>query len=228
MPRGVLRWATFDCYGTLVDWNGGLRDALARVWPRAEPDRLLRRYHELEPEVERAHPASSYREVMRRCLRGVADGEGLALAAADEDALAGSLPGWLPFADAPGALAELRRRGWRLGVLSNTDPDLIAASIRRLAVPIDEVVTAADAGSYKPEPGHWRVFFERAGAAPARHVHVAQSLFHDVVPARRLGLACVWVNRLGEALPSGVPAPTRELPDLSALPGVLDELVPGS
>jgi 2-haloacid dehalogenase len=134
-----------------------------------------------------------------------------------------ALPSWEPFPEVPDALRELRARGWSLALLSNSDRELIAASMRQLEVPIDVVVVAEDVQSYKPEPGHWDRFFEITTAARDRHVHVAQSHFHDIAPASALGLTTVWINRLGE---SAEPAPTRELPDLSALPGTLDALVP--
>jgi 2-haloacid dehalogenase len=143
--------------------------------------------------------------------------------AGEEDALARSLPTWQPFPEVPAALAEARRRGWRLGILSNTDPDFIEASKARLGVPFDETVVASEIGSYKPAHQHWEEFFARTDAPREGHVHVAQSYFHDVVPARELGLRTVWVNRLGE---SREPAPDRELSDLSDLPGALDALVP--
>jgi len=217
----VPRWATFDCYGTLIDWDGGVRRALAGLWPEDDAGELLEAYHAVEPEVEREHPALSYREVMAESTRRIAAGRELSLD--DPSAVAGSLPSWEPFSEVPGALAELRERGWLLAALSNTDPDLIAASLERIGVPFDEVVTAADTGSYKPAHGHWRVFFERTGAAADEHVHVAASLSHDIVPAGELGLTSVWINRLGER-PG--PEPTRELPDLARLPDTLDELVP--
>ena len=177
----------------------------------------------MEPEVEHEHPTSSYREVLRLSLLAVARTEGLELPQADEHTLSKSLPGWSPFPEVPEALASLRDRDWRLGLLSNTDPDLIAASLAAIGVPVDEVVTAADAGSYKPAPGHWRRFAERTGATEERWVHVAASRFHDVGPASELGLPVVWINRLGEP-PD--PRARRELSDLLALPDVLDELVP--
>lgn len=217
------RWATFDCYGTLIDWNGGIRATFSRLWPEAGADRLLARYHELEPAVQRESPALAYRSVLARCLRRLADGEGLALAAADEGALGDSLPDWPVFPEVPGSLAELRRRGFRLAILSNSDPDLLAASVERIGAPFDELVIASEIGSYKPAHGHWREFFERTGALLEEHVHVAASLFHDIAPANELGLRSVWINRLGERRG---PPPTRELPDLSGLPDVLDELVP--
>jgi len=217
----VPRWATFDCYGTLIDWDGGIRRALAGLWPAEAAGELLEAYHAVEPEVQREHPALSYREVMTESTLRLAAARGLELR--EPAAVADSLPSWEPFAEVPGALAELRARGWLLAALSNTDPDLIAASLERIGVAFDEVVTAADAGSYKPAHGHWRVFFERTGASTGEHVHVAASLFHDIGPAGELGLRSVWVNRLGER-PG--PEPTRELPDLTGLPDTLDELVP--
>ncbi len=213
----MTRWATFDCYGTLIDWNGGIQAELARLWPEEDADELLRRYHELEPEVEHTEPGLSYREVMQRVLARLGEvpsGEG--------DALGRSLPRWHAFPEVRQSLEETRARGWRLGILSNTDRDFIEASKTAIGVPFEETVVASEIGSYKPAPKHWEVFYERTGADPARHVHVAQSMFHDIVTANELGLPSVWINRLGERHDT---APTRELPDLSALPEVLDELV---
>ncbi len=217
------RWATFDCYGTLIDWNGGIRATLERLWPDEDAGSLLASYHALEPVVQRERPGLSYRGVLARCLRGIADAEGLALAVEDEGSLGNTLPGWPVFPEVPGALAELRRGGWSLAILSNTDADLLAASVERIGVPFDELVIASEIGSYKPADGHWREFFERTGAPREDHVHVAASLFHDIAPACELGLTSVWINRLGER---AAPSPARELPDLSGLPDILRELVP--
>ncbi len=218
------RWATFDCYGTLVDWNGGIGGQLERLFGVESAPRLLARYHELEPAVQ-AEAYRSYREVLTETLLRLASEQGLAVPEGEEAALADSLPYWPSFPEVPAALEELRARGWRLAILSNTDRDLIAASERRLGVPFDVVVVAQDSGSYKPAHGHWRAFAERAVVAPTRHVHVAASLFHDIVPATELGLTSVWINRLGESADSGA-APTREMPDLRDLPATLDQLVP--
>ena len=216
------RWASFDCYGTLVDWMGGIRSALARLWPDEDGTRLLERYHEIEPRVQ-AGSGMPYRDVLSECLVLLAEHEGLALAPGRETALAGSLPSWPPFPEVPEALAELRERGWRLAILSNTDPDLLDASLRNVGVPADLRITASEAGSYKPAQGHWKVLFEHPGFDRARHVHVAASLYHDIAPAMELGLTAVWINRLGET--SDLPR-AAELADLSRLPETLDRLLP--
>ncbi|MEO8290314.1 MAG: HAD-IA family hydrolase [Gaiellaceae bacterium] len=218
------RWATFDCYGTLIDWMGGIRAELARIWPDEDAEGLLERYYEIEPRVQEGR-AVSYRDVLAETLGLVASEGGLALPPGDENALADSLPSWQPFPEVPGALAELRGRGFKIVPLSNTDPDLLAASLEPIGVPVDGQVTAQDAGSYKPAPGHWERFFERFDADRAHHVHVAASLFHDIAPAERLGLKAVWINRLNEQ--SDLPR-AAELKDLSRLPDVLDELVPAA
>ena len=216
------RWATFDCYGTLVNWNAGVRAELTRLLGAAEGDRLLARYHQLERRVQREHPTMRYREVMATVLAELAAQEGVPVAPEESDALGRSLPGWPVFEEVPAALAEARGRGWRLVALSNTDRDLIEASIEAIGVPFDGTIVASEIGSYKPAYGHWRAFRKTFGADEHRHVHVAQSHFHDIVPARELGIPSVWINRLGER---GDPAPTRELPDLRGLADVLDELV---
>jgi 2-haloacid dehalogenase len=217
-----MRWATFDCYGTLVDWDEGIRATLRELWPDADAGHLLARYHEVEPRVqlERALP---YREVLRESLRLLAGHERLDLAGDEECALATSLPRWPVFAEVPGALGELRERGWQLGVLSNTDPDLLSSSLAAIGVPFDIAITAAEARSYKPAHGHWERFGADTGAERARHVHVGASPYHDLAPAAELGLAAVWINRLDEE--SELPR-AAELPDLAGLPDVLDGLVP--
>ena len=216
------RWATFDCYGTLIDWNLGIRTELERIFGVEQAPRLLERYHELEPELE-SEPFLSYHEVLTLALERLAQDERIQIPEGEAGALGNSLPSWPPFSEVAAALAELRERGWLLAILSNTDRDLIAASQRQLGVPIDLTVVAEDVRSYKPGHAHWEHFFEATTAPRERHVHVAASLFHDIAPARELGLRSVWINRLGE---EAEPEPDRELPDLSELPDALDELVP--
>jgi 2-haloacid dehalogenase len=222
LPR-VERWATFDCYGTLVDWNAGIRAELERLIPGEDADRLLERYHEVEPRVQQERPAASYRDVMAAALEEVASSAGASVPEADRDALGRALPDWPVFPEVRAALSEAHERGWRLAVLTNSDRDLIDASLDSIGVPIDAAVVASEIGSYKPVHRHWRVFYETTEADPELHVHVAQSHFHDIAPASELGLRTVWINRLGER---HEPAPTRELRDLNGLADALDELVP--
>jgi len=218
----MSRWATFDCYGTLIDWNGGISSVLEDFFGADRAPELLARYHRLEPEVQ-AEAYRSYAEVLSLTLERLAAENDLTIPEGESGALARSLPNWAAFREVPEALAELRRRGWNLAILSNSDRDLIAASERQLGVPVDVAIVAEEIRSYKPAHAHWEKFFELTTADRAQHVHVAASLFHDVAPARELGLKTVWINRLGEAAD---PEPDRELPDLSGLPDTLDELVP--
>jgi 2-haloacid dehalogenase len=211
------RWATFDCYGTLVDWNAGIRAELARVFGEDRGDELLERYHEIEPGVQYEDPTRPYREVLTESMRR------LGAPAGEEGSLARSLPDWPTFPETRASLEAARASGWLLAILSNTDRDFLDASIARIGVPIDHTVVAGEIGSYKPARRHWQRFFAETGAGRQHHVHVAQSHFHDIVPASELGLRSIWINRRGE---QGYPPPTRELPDLTRLSVTLDELVP--
>jgi 2-haloacid dehalogenase len=212
----VERWATFDCYGTLVDWNGGIRRELARIFGDDEADAKLAEYHELEPVVEHEEPTLPYREVMALVL------ERLGAPADERDALGASLPGWSVFPEVPGALEQARARGWRLCILSNTDRDFIDASMTAIGVPFDRSIVASEIGSYKPAHGHWQAFQKDLGRLP--DAHVAASLFHDIAPTSELGIPCLWINRLGEDRDGYTP--TRESPTLVSLAEVLDELAP--
>jgi 2-haloacid dehalogenase len=218
----VTRWATFDCYGTLIDWNGGIGGVLERLFGAERRPDLLARYHRLEPEVQ-AETYRSYAEVLTLTLERLVSETGLSIPEGESGALVHSLPKWPVFPEVPETLEKLRRRGWNLAILSNTDRALIMESEKALGVSFDLVVTAEDVGSYKPAHGHWNRFFELTTADREHHVHVGASLFHDVAPARELGLKIIWINRLGE---EADPEPDRELPDLSGLPDALDELAP--
>jgi 2-haloacid dehalogenase len=210
------KWATFDCYGTLIDWNGGIGRELERLFGPARSGERLHAYHELEPQVQREDPARTYREVMAVSLAR------LGAPPDEEDALGVSLPDWEPFPEVPAALEDARARGWRLAVLSNTDRDLLDASLVQIGVDFDLSVVASEIGSYKPARAHWDEFFERSGADREGHVHVAASLFHDIAPASGLGLRTIWINRLGE---EAEPQPDVELHSLAGLAGNLDSLV---
>ena len=189
----MQRWATFDCYGTLIDWNGGIRAELERLFgdDEDEIDALLARYHELEPELER-DGTLSYREVMTEAMRRLGAPEG------EEGGLADSLPAWEPFPETLDALTECRERGWKLAILSNSDTDLIEASKERIGVPFDETVVASEIHSYKPALMHWLEFYARTLADKRAHVHVGASIYHDIAPATKLRIPSVWINRLDE------------------------------
>lgn len=216
------RFATFDCYGTLIDWNAGIRATLARLFGDDDADALVVRYHELEPEVE-SERYRTYREVLDLVTGMIAQERGGDLATADTHAMSESLADWPAFREVPRSLAEAERRGWRLVILSNCDRDLIASSVPKLGVEFADVIVAEDVGSYKPAPGHWRRFDERHPGSRGRHVHVGASRFHDIAPASEMALPSIWINRLGEP---GDPRATVELTDLSGLPGALDGLLP--
>jgi 2-haloacid dehalogenase len=220
----VERWATFDCYGTLVDWNGGIRAELEKLFGVERADELLARFHELEPRIQASSPGISYREVLTIALEQLAAETGLTLPEGEASALARSLPDWPVFEDVQPGLTVARDRGWRLAILSNTDCDLIDASIERLGVPFELAIVAGEIGSYKPAHTHWEVFYETTGADRRGHVHVAQSLFHDIEPANELGILSIWINRLGEP---DDPRPTAILTGVSELADALDSLVPG-
>ena len=211
----MRRWATFDCYGTLIDWNGGIGRELERLFGPDRAGDCLRRYHELEPEIQREDPSRSYREVMAIALAR------LGAPAEEHDALTVSLSGWEPFPEVPAALEEARSRGWRLAILSNTDRDFLDASLARIGVPFDETIVASEIGSYKPAPRHWDEFFTRTGADRNAHIHVGASLFHDIAPASAQRLRTVWINRLGE---TPEPRPDVELKSLAGLADALDSL----
>jgi 2-haloalkanoic acid dehalogenase type II len=212
-----IHWVTFDCYGTLVDWERGITDALLPLL-RAPIDRdeLARRYIETEAQVE-AGSYRRYRDVLDEAGRRLL----VSLGSDAPSPLPASLPNWRPFPEVPAALAELRRRGRKIAILSNVDRDLIASSIAQLGLEPDLVVTAQDAASYKPAPGHWQSFRQRSGARPDVTVHVGASQYHDMRPAASLGYRAVFVDRHGEKLTT---APTRVIGDLASLPDVIDDL----
>ena len=216
------RWATFDCYGTLVDWNAGIHRELEKLFGVELADSLLARYHELEPQIQADNPGASYREVLTIALETLAVEAGLTLPEGETSALAQSLPSWPVFEDVHDGLEQARDRGWRLGILSNTDRDLIDASTDAIGVHFDLSIVASEIDSYKPSPRHWEVFRQRVGG-DVGHVHVAQSLFHDIAPASELGIPTIWINRLGEPEDA---RPNVTLPGVHVLADALDSIVP--
>lgn len=213
---------TFDCYGTLIDWETGIAEALlgsaraAGIAPEREA--VLAAYAEIEPGVE-AGGYRSYREVLTDTAVEVARRLGWRLDRDRAGFLAESLPDWKPFPDTAPALSALRERGYRLGILSNVDDDLLAGTRRHFPVGFDLLVTAQQVGSYKPAPGH---FLEARRRLPGeRWLHAAQSYFHDVEPAAALGIPVVWVNRKREG-PAGTARPDAQVATLAELVSWLD------
>lgn len=202
---------TFDCYGTLIDWEAGLTEAfrpiLAAHDVAADDEDVLVRYARYEAAAE-AGPYLRYRDVLATGLRGVAEELAFAPTADEIARFSGSVVDWPAFPDSHEALAALKTR-FRLGVITNCDDDLFAASNARLDVEFDWIVTAQQAGSYKPSEHNFHVAFERLGLPRERILHVAQSLFHDHVPARRLGLTTVWIDRRHARPGSGATPPVE-------------------
>ena len=207
----------FDCYGTLIDWEagigGGLQRVLAAHGVAAGSDELLERYAGHEVLLE-AGPYLRYREVLARAMASVAAEYGVVPTLAELEWFGGSVGEWPAFPDTAAALARLARR-FRLGVLTNCDDELFAASNPRLGVAFDWVVTAEQVGSYKPDRRNFEAAFARLGVPRERILHVAQSLFHDHVPAKALGLTTVWIDRRHDRPGSGATPPADAAPDLT-------------
>ncbi|HEY6065302.1 MAG TPA: HAD-IA family hydrolase [Thermoanaerobaculia bacterium] len=208
---------TFDCYGTLIDWEGGIASAFEREAAEdgivLDRRRILGAYHELEPEVEAAE-YRPYRDVLEATALRVAQRLGWPLAPDRARFLPDSLAEWKPFSDTNAALERLAASGLRLGILSNVDDDLLGKTRRHFPVPFDVVVTAEQVRSYKPAHGHFLEARRRIGER--RWLHAAQSYFHDVVPARELGIPTAWINRKSES-PTGSARPDVEFRNLEGL-----------
>lgn len=208
---------TFDCYGTLIDWEDGIASAFLREAADAgvalDRNAIVSAYHDVEPRVE-ASEYRPYRDVLAATATRVARRLGWSLPEDRAGFLAASLPEWRPFPDTNPALVELAAAGHRLGILSNVDDDLLERTRRQFPVSFDVIVTAQQVRSYKPAHGHFLEARRRIGNA--RWLHAAQSFFHDVVPARSLEIPVAWINRKEERPPRG-DAPDLELSNLTAL-----------
>jgi 2-haloacid dehalogenase len=219
-----FRILTFDCYGTLVDWETGILEALRAVCRRhglsPSDHRLLDLFARAEVPTD-GMPFMPYREILTRTMRRIARDLGVTPTPSDATALADSLPGWSPFPDTVPSLRSLARRV-DLGIISNVDDDLFAGTARALEVEFDWVVTAQQVGTYKPSRNNFLRALDRIGRPWDEVLHVAQSLYHDIAPAKSLGLHTVWVNRRagkpgGGATPAASVTPDLEVPDLATL-----------
>jgi 2-haloacid dehalogenase len=221
---------SFDCYGTLIDWETGILNALRPLREaanfRATDDDTLELYALLESAVQSGE-YRRYRDVLRTVTRGLIQRFEVAPGTIDVDALGDSLSEWPPFPDTVQALQRLRQHV-KLAIISNTDDDLFAQTARTLQVPFDYVITAQQVGAYKPSYRNFERAREVMGVAKERWLHAAQSRFHDVAPARELGIACVWVNRRHDKAGEGATAlsdavPDLEVPDLATLAGLVEK-----
>jgi len=211
---GTFDALTFDCYGTLIDWEAGILAALRPLVGGAVGDEtVLEAFARHEAQLE-AGPYLPYREVLAGCLRGLGEELGFEPSEAQQAAFGASVADWPAFADSPEALARLKER-FRLGVITNCDDDLFAASSRRLGVEFDWVITAQQARGYKPRRENFAFALERIDVPRERVLHVAQSLFHDHVPAQALGMTTVWVDRRQGRAGAGAPPPAGATPDLT-------------
>jgi 2-haloacid dehalogenase len=216
----AMRWLTFDCFGTLVDWRHGIRTGAELLFP-GRGEELLAGFSRHEPDVQTDDPTMRYRDVLAESLRRACVDAGLDLLPDDAGVLGVGLPFWPVFPDTRTALLALRAQGWHLAILTNCDRDLIAQTQRRLQVPFDAVVTAEDVGAYKPDRAHFTRFAQIAEPAPGAWVHVAQGWFHDIGVARSLDLPTVWVNRHGEQQDAAAIGVTAVVPDLAGAVPVL-------
>jgi 2-haloacid dehalogenase len=231
LDYGRFEALTFDCYGTLIDWEAGilagLRAVLSRHGIAPADEELLERYAAFEAAAE-AGPYLRYRDVLARCAREISSAYGVEATPDEATTFGGSVGDWPAFPDSPAALHRLKER-FRLGVLTNCDDDLFAASNRRLGVEFDWVVTAQQVGSYKPNRRNFEVALATLALPRERVLHVAQSLFHDHVPAKAVGLATVWIDRRHARPGSGATpraaavTPDATYPDLAAFANAATE-----
>lgn len=214
-----IRWATFDCFGTLVDWRHGIANGIDLLFP-GQGGTLLEVYNGHEAEVQTESPGMRYRGVLAEALRRTARDAGLDLRADDAHVLGDTIAYWPVFPEVAASLTELRAAGWRIALLTNCDQDIIGETQRRLGAPVDTVVTAEMVGSYKPNHNHFTRFEEAFGATRDRWVHVAQSYFHDMEPAKALDVPRVWINRQADGRDPSIA--DAVLPDLHGLTATVE------
>jgi 2-haloacid dehalogenase len=217
----AIRWATFDCFGTLVDWRHGIANGIDLLFP-GQGAPLLEVYNGHEPAVQTEFPAMRYRDVMAEALRRTARDARLELGADDAHVLGDTIAYWPIFPEVAANLNRLREAGWRIALLTNCDQDIIGETQRRLGAPVDTVVSAEMVGSYKPNHNHFTRFAESFGATRDRWVHVAQSYFHDMEPAKALDVPRVWINRQADGHDPAIA--DAVLPDLDGLVATVESV----
>lgn len=198
------RYLTFDCYGTLIDWKTGIENELRSVLGDIGlgGQELLEAYGVAERREESDYKI--YREVLRRTVFSMSKEFGVEVSEEAASRFAASVPRWPVFPDTARFLRDMGSRGYKRYILSNVDNDLLGGTIRNSGLEIDGFVTAEEVRSYKPSAAHWEEFFRRTGSKKEEVLHVAQSIYHDIVPTQQLGIASAWVNRYGGRLPANV------------------------
>ena len=221
-----IEWVSFDCYGTLVDWETGISSAVSSSLEsygiRRTSAEILELFADVEPVVQSSGAFKEYRVVLREVMTLIGDRLGIRVAEADVDCLSGSLPHWPVFPDAGPALHTLKQR-YRLAIISNVDDDLFAGSARALGVEFDAVITSQQAKAYKPNSRSFELAETVMDVDKERWLHVGESLYHDIEPANRLGIRSVWVNRPdrgGGTRPTNA-KPDLTVPDLAALAEIM-------
>lgn len=212
------KWVTFDCFGTLMDWQTGFRQALASV-AGDKTDALVAAYHVEEPKTQDAAPTRPYREVLKRTLQRAAETIDLTLTGAQADILATSWAEMPIFPDTKASLDQLHADGWKVAILTNCDNELFAKTEAVFPVALDMVVTSQEVGSYKPALGHFHEFARRSGVAQDRWVHAAVSWYHDMKAAELLGIKRVWVDRENTGQDPSIC--TAHIHDMASLPATL-------
>jgi 2-haloalkanoic acid dehalogenase type II len=216
------RYLTFDCYGTLIDWRAGIEasllGALGDLGIRGQA--LLDAYVMAEKQQESSY--KKYREVLRRTVLSMSGQLGVEVTEQAARKFAGSVPTWPAYADTVKFLKEMGRKGYKRYILSNVDTDLLRDTIRNHGLEVDGFVTAEEVGSYKPNPGHWLRFIEKTDATKEEVLHVAQSIYHDIIPTNEMGIDSAWVNRYNEPMPQG-PHPLFVSDSLAHLAESLDQ-----
>jgi len=207
---------TFDCYGTLIDWESGILGAIRPIisahGAHLSDAEILRMYGEIEADEESGE-YQPYREILRAVVRGFGTRLGFVPSEKEQESLPNSLVHWKPFPDTVTALRQLKQK-FKLGILSNIDDDLFSATAPQLEVDFDHVVTAAQASAYKPSPDIFRLAQERMALPPQEWLHAGQSIYHDVIPAQSIGVATVWVNRPSPLPNSGAAKPAQAKPNV--------------
>lgn len=217
------KYITFDCYGTLIDWDNGIRNSLIQLSDskvlNLKIDELVKLYYKTELEIEQ-EMYRPYKEVLALTVERILKSQGIEGTEEDFQILVRTIPTWQPFPEVPETLRKLKEKGYKLIILSNIDDEIIEKSVQNIGVEFDGVVTAQQVKSYKPSHGHWEEMLKRFKADKDEVLHVAASYIHDIIPAKEQGFDCIWINRTHEEPSREIP-PDEEFDSLAPVPETL-------